>query len=199
MKFRITFLLFLIAFAFVTVSPVFAKTPGRSNVGKPTATPTILTTPTPRATTAIQAQVRLNSARLQACKVHEKVLQTRLESLLGQAENTLNVFDKISLRVQDFYKTKVLAEGKSVENYDELLSEIQKKEAAVKTDLDIAKNDADAFVCDGIDPKGHLTQFRIDMQEVKKALKEYRTAIKNLIVAVRGVHAGETPTVTPTP
>lgn len=199
MKFRFIALSFVITFALFLVSPVFAKTPNRQNIYKPTATPTPSVTPTPRAATAIQAQARLTGNRLDACRVHEKVLQTRLGNLIRQAENMLNVFDTISLRVQDFYKTKVLAEGKSIEKYDELLSEIQKKEAAVRTDLDIAQNDADAFVCDGIDPKGHLTQFRLDMQEVKRSLKEYRTAIKNLIVAIRGVNADDKPTVTPTP
>ncbi len=80
-----------------------------------------------------------------------------------------------------------------------LVSDVQTKQAQVQTDLTTAKNDAVAFACTGVDPKGHLMQFRIDMQEVKASLKEYRTAIKNLIVAVHSAAAEETPTPTPTP
>lgn len=83
--------------------------------------------------------------------------------------------------------SKVVPSGKTIANYDSLVADIQAKKSAVQTALSIAQNDANSFSCTGDDPKGQLTQFRKDMQAVKKALKEYRTSIKNLIVAVRSV------------
>jgi peptidoglycan hydrolase CwlO-like protein len=189
-----------VASLFLT-SPVFAQRvnpPGRKNT---TPTVTVTPTPTPRPVRAAVtfSQTRLANGPLEACQAHEAVLKTRLKSLLRFSQNMLDVFDKISTRVQTFYKDHVLAEGKTVENYDALISDIQTKQAKVQDDLKTAQNDADSFDCTGIDPRTHLTQFRLDMQEVKTSLKEYRTSIKNLIVAVRGVAAeGATPSGTPT-
>jgi hypothetical protein len=59
-----------------------------------------------------------------------------------------------------------------------------------------AQTNSTNFSCDGNDPKGLLTQFRTDMQTVKQALHDYRTSIKNLIVAVRSV-TGEIESATP--
>ncbi len=109
----------------------------------------------------------------------------------------LATFTKIADRVEAYYKDTVVPMGKTVDNYDALVADIQTKKTQVETDLTTAQNDASNFVCTGIDPKGHLTQFRVDMQEVKKSLKNYRTSIKDLIVAVHGV-VGEEPTATPT-
>ncbi len=94
-------------------------------------------------------------------------------------------FDAIAKRVEDYYISKVVPSGKTVTNYDSLVSEIQNKKQATQTALGKAQTDANSFSCSGNDPKGQLTQFRTDMQTVKSALKDYRTAIKNLIVAVR--------------
>jgi hypothetical protein len=56
----------------------------------------------------------------------------------------------------------------------------------VQAALTKTQNDADNFNCTG-NPKDQLMLFREDMQSVKKALKDYRTSIKNLIVAVHSV------------
>lgn len=181
--------------SFIVVSPVFAKPP-KPFVPTPTATPTPTPAPTPfvRPSTFIQSGVRLSGAQLTVCQAHERVIQNRLNSLTRMANNMLATFDNIESRVVDYYKTKLLAKGQSIAKYDELISDIQKKQAAVQNVLKATTNDANDFLCTGIDPKGHLTQFRIDMQEVKKSLKEYRTAIKNLIVAVHSVAEKVTPT-----
>ena len=96
-------------------------------------------------------------------------------------------FDKHAQRVEEYYTSKVLPSSKTVAGYDSLVADIQAKKTAVTTAISTAQNDANKFSCTGDDPKGHLTQFRKDMQAVKKALKDYRTSIKNLIVAVRSV------------
>ena len=81
--------------------------------------------------------------------------------------------------------------GKTVSNYDALLADIQTKKSAVSTALQKGKDDFKSFSCTGDNPKGALTQFREDMQLVKQGLKDYRTSIKNLIVAVHSVVGDE--------
>lgn len=96
-------------------------------------------------------------------------------------------FDRIAKRVENHYTTKVIPSGKSAANYDGLVADIATKKTAVQVALIIAHNDSNSFSCTTADPKGQMTQFRKDMQLVKKALKEYRTSIRNLIVDVRSV------------
>lgn len=186
------------SFVFVSFSPIFAKppfAPGKSTA-KPTVIPTHTIAPTSRPPAAFP-QTRLAGGLLKACQAHEEVIQTRLANLLRYANTMLETFDRISERVQTFYTDKVVPTGKTVSNYDALLADIQAKKTIVQDDLKITQDDANGFLCTGIDPKGHLTQFRTDMQEVKGSLKNYRTAIKDLIVAVRGV-ASEAASPSPT-
>ena len=134
-----------------------------------------------------QAQTRLTEAKLRACQTREDAIKKRADRLTQLATNIEGKFDKHAQRVEEYYTSKVVPSGKTVANYDSLVADIDAKKAAVAAALSAAQNDANNFNCTGDDPKGQLTQFRKDMQTVKKALKDYRTSIKNLIVAVRSV------------
>ena len=190
-------LVFAFSFVFlssVLLTPVLAKPPFANQPSKPPS-PSPTTTPAPSRSPTAFAQTRLTGGVLQACQSHEKVLQTRLAHLIQGANSMLDTFTTIATRVEDFYQNKVIPTGKTVPDYDSLFANIHDAKAKVETDLVTTTHNSDDFSCTGIDPKGHLAQFRIDMQEVKKSLKEYRIAIKNLIVAVHTV-ASESPTPT---
>ncbi len=134
-----------------------------------------------------QALTRLENAKLRACQAKEEAITKRATRLTRLVNNMESNFDKHAQRVEEYYTSKVLPSGKTVANYDSLVADIAAKKAAVAAALAIAQNDANSFICTGDDPKGQLTLYRQDMQAVKKALKDYRTSIKNLIVAVRSV------------
>jgi len=133
------------------------------------------------------AETKLTEAKLKACQNREAAIQKRSTQLTKTAENMLTKFDSIATRVETHYTSKVVPSGKTVSNYDALVAEIATKKSTVQKDLNKANTDAAAFSCTSDDPKGILTQFRTDMQAVKQDLKDYRTSIKNLIVAVRSV------------
>jgi len=141
--------------------------------GKPSGTPS--------------GQFRLGEAKLKVCQARENVIKNRTEQLVNLVTNMEEKFDAISGRVETYYTSKVVPSGKTVANYDSLVADINNKKAAVGTALTTAQNAVTGFSCTSSDPKGQLTQFRQDMQAVKSALKDYRTSIKNLIVAVRSV------------
>lgn len=189
-------LLLGIVISFIGIGQVFAKPSDNARFKMPSATPTNMVSPTQQPSRPVSSfsTAKLGATQLQACQAHEQVIQTRMDNLTRMATTMLDTFNRISERVQTFYKDQVITTGKTVSNYDSLISDIQTKQTQVETDLTTTKNDADAFACTGIDPKGHLTQFRTDMQEVKTSLKKYRTSIKNLIVAVSGIAAETTPT-----
>lgn len=126
-------------------------------------------------------QAKRDEQRLKRCEVKEKVLTTRTESLTRMTTNMKEKFTAIVERVKAFATDKNL----TVENYDTLLADIETNKTAVDTALASASASAASFSCDSDDPKSALTSFRENMQAVKQALKDYRTSIKNFIMAVK--------------
>lgn len=137
--------------------------------------------------------------RLKSCQARENAVKNRLSSLIRLVTNMEGKFDAIALRVENFYKNKVVPSGKTVPNYDSLVADIATQKTNVQSALTKAQNDMSSFSCTADSPKALLNQFRIDMQNVKAALKNYRTSIKNLIVAVRTVVEGGSPEPSETP
>lgn len=144
--------------------------------------------PRPLSSARAEFKDRLADTRLKFCQNKEEVIKKRMSSLTNLVTTMETKFDEIAKRVEEYYTTKVLPSGKTVANYDALVADIAAKKAIVGTDLALAQTNADSFTCTGDNPKGLLTQFRTDMQTVKKALQNYRTSIKNLITAVRGIN-----------
>lgn len=162
-------------------NPTISGPPSTTSSGRPSGTP---------------GQGQLTAGSLRACQARESAITQRTTHLIELVTTMESKFDDIAKRTEDYYTTKVVPSGKTVANYTTLVSDIETKKAAVATAVTTAQTDGTGFTCTGNDPKGQLTQFRIDMQNVIKALKDYRTSIKNLIVAVHSV-TGETERTTP--
>lgn len=128
---------------------------------------------------------RLSDARLKYCETHQNEIRKRHESLGKLTAGMLGKFDAILARVQEFYASKAVPEGKVVPDYDTLTADIVAKKVAVQTSLANAQGDVEGFGCTADNPKGQIVQYREDMQLVKKNLQAYRLSIKNLITAVR--------------
>lgn len=125
--------------------------------------------------------------RLRSCEVREAAIKRRMTHLSDLVTKMLDVFDKKATKVEDFYTNKLVPKGKTLSNYALLVSDIQTKKTAVQTALSKAQTDVNGFNCTG-DIKAQMHQFRLDMQAVKRALKDYRTAVVNLIRAVRSLN-----------
>lgn len=184
---------FALFFSIAVVSTATAKNAsaaanGRTRAAAANRSLAISTGQSDAATAALaKAAEKLTEAKLKVCQNKEAAIQRRDDQLTKMAENMLVKFDSIATRVETYYTDKAVPAGKTISNYDALVAEIAAKNSAVQVELDQATADAAAFDCASDDPKGQLTQFRTDMQAVKQALKDYRTAIKNLIVAIRSV------------
>lgn len=128
---------------------------------------------------------RLEATKQRVCEQRKNGIVRRSTRLAERAERQLANFSSKVERLADFYNNKMVPDGKTVGNYDELVADIEGKKLAVQEAIDSAKTTATNFDCAGDDPKGQLGNYRTDMQNAITALKEYRTSIKNLIVAVR--------------
>lgn len=127
------------------------------------------------------------SGSIHACQARENNVKTRMAHLTQLAKMMQEKFDQHVMRVENYYTNKVLPSGKTVANYDSLVGDIQAKKALVQAALTTAQTDVTQFNCSQVNPKAQVTQFKQDMQAVKKALKNYRISIKNLIVSVHSV------------
>ena len=159
-------------------------------------------TPNPSRSPKAWGLDRLEDKRLKVCQIREAEIVKRHESLDNLSSRMFKVFDEIAKRVEDYYTNKVVPGGKTLPNYNVLVADIAAKKAAVQTALTNTQSDIAGFTCTADNPKAQITQYRLDMQAVKKALQDYRTSIKNLIIAIRTLVAGSpvataTPTATP--
>jgi hypothetical protein len=127
------------------------------------------------------------TALARACQAREAAVKKQLEQLVKLATNMQEVFDRHTQSVEDYYSNTVLPSGKTVSNYTTLVNDISTKKTAVQAAVTKAQSDVAAFSCEGTNPKESVAIFRKDMQAVKQALKNYRTSVKNLVVAVHRV------------
>lgn len=130
-----------------------------------------------------QGQARLEEAKLKACQNREKVIQNIMARMADRGTKQLDVISNISERVQTFY----VDQGNTLANYDALVAEVIAKEEAAQTAVDTVKNSSDDFVCDGDDPRAVADGFKVDAQVMREALKEYKTAVKDLVAGVKSV------------
>lgn len=133
-------------------------------------------------------QARLEAAKLKACQNREKAVQNIMARISDRGTKQLDVFTKISDRVQAFYAEK----GNTLSNYDALVAEVNAKKEAAQAAVETVKNGSTEFRCDGDNPKAVADSFKENLQAMNAALKEYKTAVKDLIVGVKSVQSTTT-------
>lgn len=129
------------------------------------------------------AQGRLVQAKLKACQNREKAITNIMARLSDRGQKQVNLFSTIAERTEKFYVDK----GKTLSNYDALVAEVTARKAAAQDAVDGVKSSSTDFSCAGENPKGVATMFKDDLKTEIKALTDYKTSVKNLIVGVKSV------------
>lgn len=124
-------------------------------------------------------QAKLADKRLEVCNKRADRINQIASQSVQQSRKNLAVFAGIEQRVEDFYTTKQL----SVANYDALTTAADQKKADAEAALQVASETS--FSCDQTNPAHPGEVIKSLMQTQHQALKDYRTAVKNLIVAVK--------------
>lgn len=128
---------------------------------------------------------RLTAAKQRVCEQREATINAIMDRRAAQATKHLGVFTKIYDRTKAFYEAK----GKVAADYDALIAKTDA--AKVKAEASIAAlAQSSDFSCDDADPKAVTDAFKTAHTAVREDLKAYRTAIKNLIVAVKQAQGG---------
>lgn len=133
----------------------------------------------PTTTGQANGQAHLAAAQLKACQNREAAINNIMSRIDTRAQNQLTLFGTIATRVEGFYTSK----GKTVSNYDQLVAAIATAKTQATTDLSTMQSSS-TFSCTANDPKGMVTAFQGNLKTEIKDLQGYRTAVKNLIVAV---------------
>lgn len=128
------------------------------------------------------------------CEVHAKVINKRATMIVQRTTKMQERLGKVSDAIQKFYTEKLVPDGKTLSNYDSLISSISAKKAALIPLVDEVKNDAQEYSCEADDPRSEFEDYRKDMQALIIGIQEYRKSIKTLLVAVMNLKGGESPT-----
>lgn len=129
---------------------------------------------------------RLAKDKLDVCAKKTKHVNQVMIRINERATSQLAVFTKISDRTQAFYTAK----GKTVAGYSALVAAASAAKQKAVTDIAALKSGG-AFSCDSANPKGSVEAFKAKTKLVVADLKAYKTAVKNLIVAVKSVQPAE--------
>jgi hypothetical protein len=139
------------------------------------------------------AHTKLTKAKLKLCQNREQAINNIMARQGDRGDKQLDVLTKIADRVKAFYKSK----GLKVDNYDDLVAAVNtSRKAAIKAVKTVADNGM-VFDCDADNPKAAIAAYKESIQSGSEALKAYKTAVKNLIVAVKSAQ-GSTQTGTNT-
>jgi len=179
----LTLLSILVLFAFIFTT--FASATLRSNKRILGETDTATDSAKKKPKGRDKLEDRLSQIKLKVCEKRESSIQKRSTRLVAKSENIQKRFDRIIEKVDTYYIDVLMLKDVEIENYDELLGNVEENRAAAATKLGAAESTASNFTCEGENPKEQIGQFRTDMKGVISALKGYKKSVVNLIVAVR--------------
>ena len=129
-----------------------------------------------------EAKQQLAERFKEACENRRANYQNRLQNIAERSQKHVGVLDKILERVKAFKKSKNL----TVENYEALVAEAEAKKLVAHDVQEVANAAAGAdFSCEPDAARESVAAFKDILHQQINALKGYKTAVKNLIVAVK--------------
>jgi|SRR3990167_5442880 len=133
-----------------------------------------------------QGQTAQTSGRQQSCDVREARVEAIMNRMANRGQRQIELFSTIATRVETFYTDKQL----SVSNYEDLIADISTKKIAAQAAVDDLKDAIPDFQCDTSMTRGAIANFKDEHKAMREALKAFKTAVKDLIVAVKTAQAG---------
>lgn len=178
----------LLALAFVSpLSAITTETEEQSPGTNPTTTNT-MTMETERTNFKEKAkkiaETKLSENRERVCEQKQARLQAKLDKIATQGTKQLEVFDKISQKVQAFKTAKNL----TVTNYETLTGEVSTARTAAVEAVAAASKAPDVNCADPSSVKTGVETYKKAVEKRVKALKVYKTAVRNSLIAVKSSH-----------
>lgn len=135
----------------------------------------------------IRAQARAERSELKPdkCERNQAKIERAIPRISRNAENLVGVFDKIYDRVQGFYESGQL----TVSNYDELADAVDEAQLAATTDVAALQELEFTLDCDDPETGVELVSLKDIATGTKDSIKSYRSALVDLISAMRSAAA----------
>ncbi len=118
--------------------------------------------------------------RQKACTEHQGEVDTHFARYSSDAKKALSTYDAVFTKVQAYQSTNKL----SVANYDALVADATAKQVAAQGAVSALASVSTTIDCTTTDPAASIGTVKSAVATAKSALKEYRTAIKTIIVAL---------------
>ncbi len=134
-------------------------------------------------------QEKLSASQLEICKGREENINNRIARIADRSTKHLELFSQIAERTQAFYINNEL----TVDDYQALIDDVMAKKSAAETAVASISTVTSDFSCTDENPKLAIESFKTSLKTSIDVLKEYRTSVKNLIIAVKSA-ASSTPT-----
>ena len=134
---------------------------------------------------ATVAKAKLTAVKLEICQKRETEITNIMARMGDRGQKQVDLFAGIATRAENFYTEK----GKTLSNYDALVTDVNNKKAAAQLAVNAVKSAAPTFKCDGDNPKATATSFKNIVKIQIDALNAYKTAVKNLIVGIKSVQS----------
>lgn len=162
----------LLAAVLISTVPAFAVV---SNVNNSSETKV--------ASTTTKTDNRLKGDKLKQCQARETKIDNSIGRIRDRGQKQLDLFTTIATRTETFYAKS----GKTLSNYSALVSAVNSQKALAQKAVNNLSSQKLTFSCNGANPKAVGQAFKSALQTQNQALKDYRTAVKNLIVGVKSV------------
>ncbi len=127
------------------------------------------------------ASHKLSDTQKRVCEQNENRIQNVFTNTNRLGEGRLNLFDKIAERIRAYYT----GNGLNAENYESLTNKVEQARVSAQEALRVSVQTASQFGCDNDDPKGTANQYKVQVKTQTEKLKEYRSAIQELLSAVK--------------
>lgn len=127
------------------------------------------------------------------CQEKQGAIRETLQSIVDRSKERADGFKEIAERVEAYAET--IEPNPQASEIEQQAQAVEARRGALDTSLDTLS--ADELRCQ--DPTASIGRLRTDVGTVNKALKEYRAAIRNLIVTTRQAALAAQRTPSPTP
>lgn len=126
------------------------------------------------------AAEKRDAAKVKACEKRAEKITNIMDRVVDRSEKHVALFNTIATRTQEFYVNK----GYELDNYDELVENVDAARADALDHLEVLRAENN-FSCETDDPKVFVAAYKDALKTQIDSLKEYRTAVKDLIVGVK--------------
>ncbi|HET6863946.1 MAG TPA: hypothetical protein VFH37_01990 [Candidatus Saccharimonadales bacterium] len=127
-------------------------------------------------------QEQTQAQREKVCEIHKTNLTRRMGNAVKVAEQHKTNIDRIYTKVKDFYTSKQL----NVTNYSDLTAKVDTAQTNAQTAIDALKALDVNVDCTSQTVADSVTAFQQAVTNVRDSLKTYRSALVDLITALKG-------------